>query len=52
VRWLAGDRLKRVDGQTVMQARSVKYGPQKAELFQVPPIYTPALAPDGGQAEP
>jgi len=36
-----------VDGQTVMQARSVKYGPQKAELFQVPPNYTPALAPEG-----
>jgi hypothetical protein len=36
-----------VDGQTLMQARSVKYGPQKAELFQVPPNYTPALAPEG-----
>ncbi len=36
-----------VDGQTVMQARSVKYGPQKAELFQVPPNFAPALAPDG-----
>ena len=33
------------------QARSVKYGPQKAELFQVPPNYTPALAPEG-EAEP
>jgi hypothetical protein len=29
----------------------VKYAPQKAELFQVPPNYAPALAPDGG-AEP
>lgn len=40
-----------VDGQTVIQARSVSYGRQKAELFQVPPDYAPALAPDGA-AEP
>ena len=40
-----------VDGATFFQARSVKYAPQKAELFQVPPNYAPALAPDGG-AEP
>lgn len=40
-----------VDGQTVRQARSVSYGPQPAELFQVPPDYTPALAPEGA-AEP
>jgi len=36
-----------VDGQTFFEARSVKYGPQKAELFRVPPSYTPALAPEG-----
>ena len=40
-----------VDGATFFQARSVKYARQKAELFQVPPNYAPALAPDGG-AEP
>ena len=36
-----------VDGKTMMQALSVKYGRQPAELFQVPPSYTPAL-PQGG----
>jgi hypothetical protein len=41
-----------VDGQIVMQARSVKYGPQKAELFQIPSSYAPALAPEGGPAAP
>jgi len=40
-----------VDGATFFEARSVKYVPQKAELFQVPPDYAPALAPEGG-AEP
>jgi hypothetical protein len=40
-----------VDGKTVMQALSVKYGRQPAELFRVPPDYTPALAPEGGSAE-
>ena len=40
-----------VDGKTVMQALSVKYGPQPAELFRVPPDYTPALAPEGGSAQ-
>ena len=40
-----------VDGQTYVEARSVKYAPQKAELFQVPPNYTPALAPEGGGAD-
>ncbi len=39
-----------IDGQTIMQARSVSYGPQRAELFQVPPDYSPALAPEGGSA--
>jgi len=40
-----------VDGKTVIEARSVNYAPQKPGLFQVPPDYTPALAPDGA-AEP
>ena len=40
-----------VDGKTVMQALSVKYGRQPAELFRVPPDYTPALAPEGGPAQ-
>ena len=40
-----------VDGKTVMQALSVKYGRQPAELFRVPPDYTPALAPGGGPAQ-
>jgi hypothetical protein len=40
-----------VDGHTFAEARSVKYAPQRAELFQVPPGYAPALAPDG-TAEP
>ncbi len=40
-----------VDGATFFVARSVKYAPQKVELFQVPPNYAPALAPEGG-AEP
>jgi hypothetical protein len=39
-----------IDGQTIMQARSVSYGPQRPELFQVPPDYAPALAPEGGSA--
>ena len=34
-----------VDGQTYIEARSVKYEPQKADLFGVPANYTPALAP-------
>jgi hypothetical protein len=40
-----------VDGKTVMQAVSVKYGRQPADLFQVPPGYQPAIAPEGGPAE-
>jgi hypothetical protein len=40
-----------VDGQTFVEARSVKFAPQRAELFQVPPGYAPALAPEGA-AEP
>ena len=37
-----------IDGQIVSEARSVSYRPQPAELFQVPPGYTPLLAPEGG----
>lgn len=36
-----------IDGATIMQARSVACGPRVAELFQVPPNYSPALAPGG-----
>jgi hypothetical protein len=39
-----------VDGQTFTEARSVKYAPQPAELFQVPRGYAPALGPDGAAA--
>ena len=40
-----------VDGLTVVEARTVRYAPLRAELFRVPRDYTPALAPEGG-AEP
>jgi hypothetical protein len=40
-----------IDGQTIMQARAVSYGSQRADLFQVPPDYTPALAPEGGSTD-
>jgi hypothetical protein len=36
-----------IDGQTVMQARSVSYGAQGADLFRIPRDYSPALAPEG-----
>ncbi len=36
-----------IDGRTIIEARSVHFAPQKAELFQVPSSYTPALAPEG-----
>jgi hypothetical protein len=36
-----------IDGRTIIEARSVHFAPQKAELFQVPPNYAPALAPEG-----
>lgn len=35
-----------VDGQTFIQARSVKYGPQRVDLFRVPANDAPALAPE------
>jgi hypothetical protein len=37
-----------VDSQTVTEARSVSYRRQPAELFKVPPGYSPSLAPEGG----
>jgi len=37
-----------VGGKTAIEARSVSYRPQPAELFKVPPGYAPALAPEGG----
>jgi hypothetical protein len=37
-----------IDGQTVAQARSVRYEEQRPELFEVPSGYEPALAPEGG----
>lgn len=36
-----------IDGQTIMQARSVSYGAQSSQLFQIPRYYSPALAPEG-----
>jgi hypothetical protein len=36
-----------IDGKMVAEARSVLYAPQPPELFEVPPGYTPALAPEG-----
>ena len=36
-----------VDGKILMQALSVSYARQPAELFRVPPGYTPALAQEG-----
>ena len=39
-----------VDSKTVSEARSVSYRRQPVELFQVPPNYTPLLAPEGGPA--
>jgi hypothetical protein len=40
-----------IDGKTVMQAVSVKYGRQAPDLFQIPRGYQPAIAPEGGSAE-
>jgi hypothetical protein len=40
-----------IDGQTVAEARSVLYAAQPPELFEVPPGYEPALAPEGGPVE-
>ena len=40
-----------IDGQIVAEARSVLYAPQPPELFEVPPKYQPALAPEGGPVD-
>lgn len=40
-----------IEGKTVLEARSVRYGQQPAKLFEVPPGYEPALAPEGGPGE-
>jgi hypothetical protein len=37
-----------VDGKTIMQAVSVRYRQQGADLFEIPSHYAPALAPEGG----
>lgn len=37
-----------VNGRTILQARSVHYARQPAEIFQIPPGYQPALSPAGG----
>jgi hypothetical protein len=39
------------DGQTIRQAHSVTYAPQRPDLFQVPPDYAPSLAPEGGTSD-
>jgi len=36
-----------IDGHAVIEARSVRFARQTAELFQVPANYSPALAPEG-----
>ena len=40
-----------VDGQIVAEARSVLYAPQPPKLFEIPPGYEPALAPEGGPVD-
>lgn len=40
-----------IDGQTVAEARTVLFAPQPSELFEVPPGYEPANAPEGGPVE-
>ena len=37
-----------IDGETVMQARSVTFVQQPAAIFEVPRGYQPAIAPEGG----
>jgi hypothetical protein len=37
-----------VDGRTILQARSVHYAQQPAEIFQIPRGYQPALSAAGG----
>jgi hypothetical protein len=40
-----------VDGRIVAEARSVLYAQQSPDLFEVPPGYQPALAPEGGPVD-
>jgi hypothetical protein len=40
-----------IDGKTIIQARSVKYGPQPLNVFEIPRNYEPAIAPEGGSAD-
>ena len=40
-----------IDGKIVAEARSVVYAPQPPELFEIPPGYEPALAPEGGPGD-
>jgi hypothetical protein len=40
-----------VDGQIVAEAHSVLYASQPPDLFEVPPGYQPALAPEGGPVD-
>jgi hypothetical protein len=40
-----------IDGRIVAEARSVLYAPQSPDLFEVPPGYQPALAPEGGPVD-
>lgn len=40
-----------IDDLIVAQALTVLYAPQPSELFEVPPGYEPALAPQGGPGE-
>ncbi len=39
-----------VDGKTLIEARSVSYGQQSAELFKAPRDYSPALTPEGADS--
>jgi hypothetical protein len=40
-----------VDGRILAEARSVVYAPQPPGLFEIPPGYQPALAPEGGPVD-
>jgi len=40
-----------INGRTILQARSVTYGKQPVELFQIPHGYSPALAPEGSHGD-
>ena len=40
-----------IDGKTIIQVRSVHYGPQSIDVFEIPRNYEPAIAPEGGSAQ-